>query len=99
MPTLTTQSIGAIGAPLVSSPVAAQAARTVQNNLSPGAQKGQNQVKASSSATEAKPANKRSVQDEARTEGIFGEEESGGEQQESEGEAARSPPGNFSLIA
>jgi hypothetical protein len=99
MPTLTTQSIGALGAPMVSSPVASQAARASQTNLAAGVQKSQNQARASESATQAKPTKKRSIQDEARTEGVFGEEESGGEQQESDSAPPRQAPGSFSRIA
>jgi hypothetical protein len=99
MPTLTTQSIGAIGAPLVTSSIAAQAARVSQTNLAPGAQKTQTQLRASASSTQAKPDGKRSIQDEARAEGVFGEEESGGQQQDSDSSGAREPPSGFSRIA
>jgi hypothetical protein len=99
MPTITTQSIGAVGAPLVTSPISSQAARATQVSVSAGVQKNQNQARASASATDAKPTNKRTIQDEARTEGVFGEEESGGQEPDSDSEAAKNPPGSFSRLA
>jgi hypothetical protein len=99
MPTLTTQSIGAVGAPLVTAPISAQAARASQASIAAGAQRNLNQARASASATEVKPGSKRSIQDEARAEGAFGEEDSGGQQQESDSGGAREPPGSFSRMA
>jgi hypothetical protein len=99
MPTLTTQSIGAVGAPMVTSSIAAQAARASQTNLAPGAQKTQTQLRATASSTQLKSAGKRSIQEDARTEGVFGEEESGGQQQEGDPSGGREPPSGFSRIA
>lgn len=98
MPTLTTQSIGANVAPIVNSPIAAQAARASQNSFVAGVQKSQNKQRASESATDAKASKRRSIQDEARAEGLFGEESESQEQQPDSQEPGHKPRG-FNRVA
>lgn len=73
MPSLTTQSIGIVGAPLANSSHAAQVSRASQAGVQAGVQQNQNAVRAINSATSAQRAAQRSIQDEARAEGVFEE--------------------------
>jgi hypothetical protein len=90
MPTLSTQSIGAAGAPIANAPVAAQAARASQTAVVAGVQNTLNQQRANESATVNKIGKRRSIQDETRTEGVFGEEA------QEDKEKGESPPGRGS---
>ena len=81
MPTISTQSIGVIGVPMVTTPQVANAARSAENGVKAALSKDQNKVRAAKSATSVQSNESRSVQDEARIEGVFGE---GSEQQEGE---------------
>lgn len=98
MPSLLTQSIGATGASIVNAPTVAQGARASQNSIIAGVQKSQVQRRANESATDAKAGKKRSVQDEARVEGVFGEEsDNQGQQPDSQGTERK--PGGFNRVA
>jgi hypothetical protein len=73
MSSLTTQSIGIVGAPLANASHAVQIARASQAGVQAGVQQNQNAVRAINSATSAQKSAQRSIQDEARPEGVFEE--------------------------
>lgn len=73
MPSLTTQSIGALGGPLANSPHAVQLSRSSQAGVQAGLQQENNAVRATHSATKLQQGVQRSIQAEARPEGAFEE--------------------------
>jgi hypothetical protein len=83
MASLTTQSIGLVGAPLANTSHAAQLSRASQAGVQAGVQQNQNAVRATHSATGAQKGPRRSIQEEPRPEGLF---EEGSEDTNQEGE-------------
>jgi hypothetical protein len=73
MPSLTTQSIGVLGAPMANSPHAVQLSRASQAGVQAGVQQSQNAIRAVHSATQVQQGAQRSIQSEARAEGAFEE--------------------------
>jgi hypothetical protein len=73
MSSLTTQSIGIIGAPLANASHAVQLSRASQAGIQAGVQQNQNAVRATHSATNVQRRSQRSIQSEARPEGAFEE--------------------------
>jgi hypothetical protein len=73
MPSLTTQSIGMVGAPLANTSQAAQLSRASQAGVQAGVQQNYNAIRAIHSATQVQSGPKRSVQSEPRAEGVFEE--------------------------
>ena len=79
MPTLTTQSIGVVGAQITANTYPAAQARASEASTQSGVQRAQNQARAVSSATKAQGDKNRSVQEEKRAEGVFADHEEGSE--------------------
>ncbi len=79
MPSLTTQSIGVLGAPLTNSSHAVQLSRASQAGVQAGVQQNHNAIRAIESATKVQQGLQRSIQEEVRPEGAFeqGSEDSG----------------------
>jgi hypothetical protein len=98
MPTISTQSIGVIGVPLVTTPQVVNAARSAENGVKAALSKDQNKARAAKSATSVQANESRSVQDEARIEGVFGE---GSEPEDGDGQREGQPksPGSFHRTA
>ena len=91
MPSLTTQSIGTLGAPLANSAHAVQLARASQAGVQAGVQQNHNAVRAIHSATDMQQRSKRPIQAEARPARAFeedsqdGSENSDGDSQNKQG--------------
>ena len=75
MATLTTQSIGVVGAQVTASQFPANQVRATQVAQQAGVQQRQNQARASQSATKASADKDRSIDQEGRVEGAFDDQE------------------------
>jgi len=85
MPSISTQSIGVVGAPLANTSQAAQLSRASQAGVQAGIQHNHTAVQALHSATQVKKGPQRPIQEERRAEGVF---EEGSDEQDSESSEA-----------
>jgi len=98
MPTLTTQSIGVVGAQIQAGQYPAAQARATEANTQSGVQRAHNQSRAMSSATRVQGDKNRSIQEEKRAEGAFAEHD----EDQDEGSQPQGTPtkgGRFNRVA
>ncbi len=99
MASLTTQSIGMVGAPLANTSHAAQLSRASQAGVQAGIQQKDNTVRAAHSATKAQNGQQRAIKSEPRPEGIFEEEDQGRGEQSKESEGAKPATPRINTVA
>jgi len=99
MPSLTTQSIGMVGAPLANTSQAAQLSRASQAGVQAGVQQNHNAIRAIHSATQVQRGPERSVQSEQRAEGVFEEGSEDRDEQSSSAELKKQGSPRINTVA
>lgn len=99
MPSLTTQSIGIVGAPLANTGQAAQLSRASQAGVQAGVQHNHNAIRAIHSATQVQKGFERSVQKERRAEGVFEEGSEDRKEQSSSAEPKKQSHQRINTVA